>query len=68
MAELEHHTAEKNVPQNSLQCSMIPINCGGKNPNQQPSDREEKTKQTQGCDPKSNENLGNTFFHGERKL
>lgn len=53
MAELEHHTAEKNVPQNALQCSMIPINCGEKNPNQQSSDHEEKMKQMQGCDPKA---------------
>ncbi|RMC06628.1 hypothetical protein DUI87_16066 [Hirundo rustica rustica] len=68
MAELEHHTADKNVPQNALQCSMIPINFGGKNPNQQPSDQEEKMKQMQGCDPKCSENLGNTLFHGEGKL
>lgn len=67
MAELEHNTAEKNVAQNVLQCSTIPISCGKKPLNQQPSDCEIKMKQMQGCDPKCSEDLGNTF-HGDRKL
>lgn len=42
MAELQYHTAEKNVPQNALQCSMIPINCGEKTPTSNPQTRKKR--------------------------